>query len=563
MTSASVSGVSSNTAPAAGAASDERPTLERLLAILGSDVVEVVATPHGHDVPVGEPLIFDANEHSAIEPGAVVLAVGVQPGTSQASRLLKDAARAAAAAVVFKRSEELSELGADAVAAGVALLSVPEEMTWTQLHAFLLNGSRFSAHESVGGGIAGVPVGDLFALANAIAGMVGGAVTIEDPNRRVLAYSTLGDQPIDSGRRRSILGRQVPDLPGMRALYRQLIEAPGVMTADSAKLRELLDMDDLQSRSAVAIRAGSQTIGSIWVAHDKPRLDEESEHTLTEAARIAVPHLIQARAARDVERRLRAEMVLAVLEGRGSAEETAARLGFSPTAPFSLLSFQLADLDATIDELQRERLVDLVTVYCEAFGRSTAAVAIGQSVYVLLQGERPIERDQLLRVAQEIGKHAEARVGIGLLAAVGSPVESVHDVTRVRREVENVLTVLRDDAKGRTVAAVDEVRSEVILLELRELSADRPSLTRGKLERVFAHDAEYGTAYTHTLRAFLDSFGDVARAATQTSVHPNTFRYRMRRLVEIFDLDLDDPEERLVIELQLRLLEEQPSRRPS
>jgi DNA-binding PucR family transcriptional regulator len=28
----------------------------------------------------------------------------------------------------------------------------------------------------------------------------------------------------------------------------------------------------------------------------------------------------------------------------------------------------------------------------------------------------------------------------------------------------------------------------------------------------------------------------------------------MRRLVELFDLDLDDPEERVVVELQFRLL---------
>ena len=98
---------------------------------------------------------------------------------------------------------------------GVAVLSVPEEMTWTQLHA-LLDLNRFSMVTGAAAGIAGVPLGDLFALANAVAGIVGGAVTIEDPARRVLAYSTLGDQPIDAARRGSILGRQVPDSPGMR-----------------------------------------------------------------------------------------------------------------------------------------------------------------------------------------------------------------------------------------------------------------------------------------------------------------------------------------------------------
>lgn len=555
--------MSSSTAPAAGTGPDERPTLEKLLEILGTDLVEVVATPHGIDIPVNEPVIYDATERLTIVPGAVVLAVGVQGGTSQASRLLKEARQAGAAAVVFKRTDEPQVLAADEAAAGVAILAVPEELTWTQLHAFVLNASRFSAQESTAGGIAGVPLGDLFALANAIAGLVGGAVTIEDPSRRVLAYSTLDDQPIDGGRRRSILGRQVPDIPGMRELYRQLLSTAGVMTADAAVLRRLLAIDDVRSRSAVAIRAGRQTIGSIWVVHDSERLSEEAERALAEAARIAAPHVIQARAARDVDRRMRAEMVLGVLDGRGSAEETASRLGFAPSDPLSLCAFQLINLEPEIDELMRERLVDLVGFYCQVFGRSSAAVAIGQNVYVLLQGERRIAPERLVRLAQEVRTHAEARLGVALLAAIGSSVENVYDVPRVRREVENVLTVLRDDARGRTLAAVEEVRSEVIILELREASAGRPGLMRGKLERVLAYDSTHGTPYTRTLRAYLDAFGDVARASTKTSIHPNTFRYRMRRLVELFDLDLANPEERLVIELQLRLLGDDMSRRQS
>jgi DNA-binding PucR family transcriptional regulator len=37
-------------------------------------------------------------------------------------------------------------------------------------------------------------------------------------------------------------------------------------------------------------------------------------------------------------------------------------------------------------------------------------------------------------------------------------------------------------------------------------------------------------------------------------VHPNTFRYRLRRLVEMFGVDLEDPDTRLLLHLQLRLM---------
>jgi len=543
--------------PALPRPGDEAADLEALLESLGGDVVELVAAPRGLGVAVGEPVIYDEGEHSAIAPGAVVLAVAIRPGTAEASKLLLEAERAEASAVVFKRGGDPSDLSQAAAAAGVAVLSVPEEMTWTQLHGFLLNARRFSAQVDGGGGIAGVPIGDLFALANAIAGMVGGAVTIEDPARRVLAFSTLGDQPIDAARRRSILGRQVPDSPGMRKLYRRVLETDGVMSLDRDTLSEILEggleeVEDLDPRSAVAIRVGGRMIGSIWVDHPVTPLDGEALHALTEAARIAAPHVIQARAARDVERRIRGEMLLAVLEGRTSAEENATRLGFAADARFAVLAFSAAAREE-IDQFERERLVDLVGVYCEALHGSSAAIAIGENVYALLQVDDGSERERVIRVARETQGHAGARIG-GVLAAVSSTVDGLREVGAARREAERVLEVLHSGRIPQTLATIEDVRSQVVLLELKELRIEHPSLMRGKLTAVLEHDAEHGTQYALTLRAYLGAMGDVVGAAAGISVHPNTFRYRLRRVGELFDIDVKNAEERLVLELQLRLL---------
>jgi DNA-binding PucR family transcriptional regulator len=160
----------------------------------------------------------------------------------------------------------------------------------------------------------------------------------------------------------------------------------------------------------------------------------------------------------------------------------------------------------------------------------------------------------VLRVARETQTHAGARIGGGVLAAVSSTVDGLREVAPARREAERVLAVLRSGRAAPTLATIDDVRSQVVLLELSELRLEHPSLTRGKLTAVLEHDAERGTQYALTLRAYLDAMGDVVGAAARISVHPNTFRYRLRRVVELFDIDLKDPEERLVLELQLRLL---------
>lgn len=156
-------------------------TLGLLLESLGDDVVRVVATPNGVDVPVGGIVIYDATERSAISPGAVLLAVGVRPDTPESATLMDAVVRAGAAAVVFKGWDEVAALSREPASRRVALLSVSEEMTWTQLYAFLVNASRFSAESSSAGGIAGVPLGDLFALSNAVAGAVGGEHVVPAP----------------------------------------------------------------------------------------------------------------------------------------------------------------------------------------------------------------------------------------------------------------------------------------------------------------------------------------------------------------------------------------------
>lgn len=74
----------------------------------------------------------------------------------------------------------------------------------------------------------------------------------------------------------------------------------------------------------------------------------------------------------------------------------------------------------------------------------------------------------------------------------------------------------------------------------------------GVLARLEDYDAQHDALLVATLSAWLDSFGDVTAAAAACFVHPNTFRYRLRRVKEIGGIDLSDPEERFAVMLELR-----------
>lgn len=72
------------------------------------------------------------------------------------------------------------------------------------------------------------------------------------------------------------------------------------------------------------------------------------------------------------------------------------------------------------------------------------------------------------------------------------------------------------------------------------------------VEALLEHDLANGTPYAETLLAHLAAQHDVVAASSALAIHQNTFRYRLRRVRELFGLDLDDPDVRLLTWLRLR-----------
>ena len=117
-----------------------------------------------------------------------------------------------------------------------------------------------------------------------------------------------------------------------------------------------------------------------------------------------------------------------------------------------------------------------------------------------------------------------------------------------------MLRVLREGRGERRVARLDDVQVEALLLELRDLAAARGDRPTGSLARLIEYDRQHQSNLVETLQAWLDAFGDVRAAAAALFVHPNTFRYRLRRVAEVGEIDLADPEQRFAAMLQLRVL---------
>ncbi len=521
---------------------------------LGVTLLEVAHGTLDVDQQIGGVVIHDPIDEPVYPPNAIVLGIGMQSPAALV-RLISDAGGNGAVALVVRASIELPHAVLDAADdAGVAILSLARGATWTQLAALLRS---VLAEDDVGHtpaeSLGGVPSGDLFAVANAIAALLNAPVTIEDRSSRVLAFSG-GQEEADESRVETIIGRQVPDryartlteMGVFRDLYRH--DAPVVV--DPMELGHGVSTQ----RIAIAVRAGDEVLGSIWAAMDGP-LTSARTATLRDAAKLVALHLLRVRAGEDAERRLRAELVSRAVDGGAEARDALSRLGLfgqrvcvaaAALAP-SPGGERRGDQDLVAD---RGRLADALALNLSAVQRGAAVALVGDTIYGILPVHDDAAEERVVRLAEDFLERVGAR--LPTLIGIGQPAESVAEIARSRTQARRVLRVLTERPGQRSVARVAEVETESLLLELRDLRSSRGDVFSDGLVRLAAYDERGDAHLVETLSAWLDSFGDVKAAAAACFVHPNTFRYRLRRVSEVGGIDLTDPETRFAMMLELR-----------
>ena len=75
------------------------------------------------------------------------------------------------------------------------------------------------------------------------------------------------------------------------------------------------------------------------------------------------------------------------------------------------------------------------------------------------------------------------------------------------------------------------------------------------LHALIAHDEKKDTSYVDLLRIYLDNDRSITRTAREAYLHRNTCLYQVDRIKEITHTDFEDADDRLVMQIALRILE--------
>lgn len=524
-----------------------RSQLSDLLETLGELLTPIdLGLLQGWPTDRPNPLITEAVMWDPLDPippatGEILLLISSSSDPVVLATNLREAARQGYAAVVIKpRNRDLIILRELAASIDTYLLTTPDNAPWTALTNLInevtANPQRFGA-----GRLSDVAVGDLFALADAIAAAAGGAITIENIHREVLAYSNIPGQDIDSSRQNTILGRHVPGLPEYLGEYRTLAASKGPV--------HFPEYDDLVDRLAMPIRVGGRMLGSVWVLDAGARRLDAIAAVLVQVAPVVALHLVRAEDRYDMRRQQREQLLASILGlpgEMGVARATSIRELF----PVVLMGFRANRLSR--EPLDERRIIDILSINADMIRSNSLCAQIDGVLFVLLPDATGLSSGRIFQLASSSIRAVKLAVGVDLLCAHSDLVLTMQRLPESRSDIETALRSLADLRSPSATCDVVEERQRVLLQELIESGVAAGSRLLRPLQRIMAHDDENGTFYAQTLLAHLDSFGDVRKAAKWNSVHENSQRYRMRRIVSEFELDLDDPTFRLLLWLQLR-----------
>jgi hypothetical protein len=483
------------------------------------------------DVVIAEP-----GTVGQLSPGDLVLAVAATD-TDSGVGLLRGCAERGAAAILLKAPlAARPALRRAARAADIALVEVRAATSWAQLVWLLRTVLDTLADESEAPEAGGDPgAGDLFRLADAAAAVVDAPVTIEDTNSRVLAYSARQDLT-DPARVSTIMGRRIPDdvLTRFRSrgVFRELSRGRQTIFVPAQR-------DGTLPRLIVPIRMGGELLGSMWAVVAGPVSDERAA-AFADAAPVVALHLLRHRAHADAQRRASAELLRAVLRGEVNPRRAMAELDLRE-GPHRVVVIDSAHGDTPDGEGLRLAVLERLS---QGIGRRPVAGELAGRLYAVVPAEHGPDAWPRLRAALADDS------ADGLRLAAGGP-RDIDELPASRTEAEEALGLLRAGLVDGQAVAFDEVWTPLVLHRAATAAAGADVTGLGPLTRLREHDETQHTEYVATLYEWLRNPGDPRAAASALRVHPNTLRYRMRKLLDLVPLDLDNPDVRLALLTQL------------
>ena len=340
--------------------------------------------------------------------------------------------------------------------------------------------------------------------------------------------------------------------------------AGGPLAADPSSAREAWPGGAADGEVSAPVVIGETPVGSFVAPDAHGDFGVAVRLVLHTAAMTAGRLLDLARQAREVPVRSRSELLAELLMSDSAINEDLLERARQLAIPIGgwhvVVRIEADDLqDAEPDEVQRFELL-------EAAGQAALhAVAATGGTWYLSRIARAIVLVRVTtsnpgpqagaRAARSAERALEAIKGrlptLRFRAGVGAPHEGPTGLRASAAEARGALLAARAAIKPPGVAAHDAVGVRRMLLEWYASDTARASV-RDQLAPLEKLGPVRADTAIRTLAAYLDEQGSIIKTAQRLHLHRNAVANRLRGITEVLEMDLDDPDQRLALQLACR-----------
>jgi len=392
----------------------------------------------------------------------------------------------------------------------------------------------------------------LESFADHVSELLGCPITLEDPHHRVLVYSS-HDEETDMVRISTIISRRVPEKV-INRLWKDGVIPQLLQSKKPIRIKEKKEIG-LGNRVAVSIWRGEEVIGYIWAIELGTTITEEKMGLLENAATVA-RHLL-ARFATNKTPTLQdnQEFFWRMLTGyvtKGDVDEKLKEIGISSLGCFTVMIFPFSKM--ITKEIEKHILYLLKVSQDVKISFST----IDDNELVILASPLGDSGNSIAcfkKFISNFQQNLEERFSIKeVKGSFGGIYKQYGDVPKSFREARTVLEVReRFPQEAGTFFHYQELgiyQFLDILLEKRRQDGSENVAIRNLKE----YDETHNTELLATLEVYLDEGESMQKTAARLHIHPNTLAYRLKRMIEIMEVDLSVPSQKFMIYLDLKLM---------
>ncbi|QPC80731.1 helix-turn-helix domain-containing protein [Phototrophicus methaneseepsis] len=305
------------------------------------------------------------------------------------------------------------------------------------------------------------------------------------------------------------------------------------------------------------LKVEKRVAGYLSLLEQGDDLDEFDQLVLTYGADVCAIELAKNRAISAAVEQARGDWIQMWLSGTPADDDLlrtrAQQSGFDPNVPYVVSVFRA--VSANGQTLPLESLISLVR---DDMARRQVEGAVGQYVDVIVTLYPMEDASSLARIRiaiDELRQQLATRTPSGLVAAgISRPAEGLSMLRDAYREAKDAVSIAGELNDMEHTTFYGDLKLYQLLLALKERSlTNLHQFYEETLAPLVEHDERKQSDLIRTLDGFFNANGNLAKAAQDLDVHRNTLVYRLERISELTNLDLNDADNRLILHLALKV----------